>query len=91
MQVGSIVQLKGKTKENAKITRFLGNIAELDRTLDGYTAYHISRLENADHRSLPDFNGHTWHLMRREDGSICLYWTEDGNPAHNVVWDSLEE
>lgn len=30
-----------------------------------------------------------WHLMKRDDGSICLYWTEDGNPAHNVVWDSL--
>jgi len=39
---------------------------------------------------LSDADGRVWHLMKRDNGSICLYWTRADNPAQYVVWDSLD-
>ena len=32
----------------------------------------------------------TWHVMEREGGSICIYYTKPANAGHFVVWDSLD-
>jgi desulfoferrodoxin (superoxide reductase-like protein) len=37
-----------------------------------------------------DGNGRRWHVFEREDGSVTIYYTRPGTPAHFVVWDSLE-
>lgn len=33
----------------------------------------------------------SWHLMCRDDKSVCLYWTRDSDPGQYVVYDSLDE
>ena len=38
-----------------------------------------------------DWQGREFHLMEREDGSVSIYYTQEGDPAHYVVWDSLDE
>lgn len=35
-----------------------------------------------------DKNGRTWHIMERDDGSICVYYTRSNYPAHFVVYDT---
>jgi hypothetical protein len=35
--------------------------------------------------------GRTWHILEREvSNSVVLYYTKDEDPAHYVVWDSLD-
>jgi hypothetical protein len=37
-----------------------------------------------------DSQGRKWEVMEREDGSVVCYYTREGNPAHWVVWDSVD-
>lgn len=37
-----------------------------------------------------DRQGRTWHIMERDGGSICVYYTIPGAVAHFVVYDTLD-
>lgn len=36
-----------------------------------------------------DSDGRDYHIIERGDGSVCVYYTRFGNPAHYVVFDTL--
>ena len=40
---------------------------------------------------MTDSQGRTWHVMERDDGSICVYYTLPDTAVHFVVYDSLNE
>ena len=35
-----------------------------------------------------DKQNRTWHIMERDDGSICIYYTYSDLPCHFVVYDT---
>ena len=37
-----------------------------------------------------DAQGRSWHILQREGGSVCLYYTLEWEPVHFVNWDSLD-
>jgi hypothetical protein len=38
----------------------------------------------------PDSSGRTWHVFEREDNSVVIYYTKQDDPAHYVVFDTLD-
>ena len=86
MQIGKIQQLSDSQKIEWLQSQLIKNPAKRDMIKAA-----IAKLQHAPVEvSLPGNDVRTWHLMRRDDGSICLYWTKEDDPTQYVVWDSLD-